>query len=183
MNRRICSRSSTKAGSETDGRTHSCRFCSKLCGVSGPAATHTVLSWRPPASSRPVAVPPLLSHTPQPADVCLVIWHTAAVFAAMPTSRNAGVHPYMHVHPQQGRRAARCCLGLQHSHRRSRCCFCGSMPIFLNFVTFSTKHGWTLDKACSRPLGSRYVHANAHRRPWSRFRVFAAETSSVLDYI
>jgi len=36
---------------------------------------------------------------------------------------------------------------------------------FLNFVTFSTKHGSTSDKACSRPLGSRYVHANAHRRP------------------
>ena len=42
MNRRICSSSSSEAGSETAGRTHSCRFCSKLCGV-GPACqqTHT----------------------------------------------------------------------------------------------------------------------------------------------
>ena len=38
-------------------------------------------------------------------------------------------------------------------------------PIFFNFVTFSIKHGSTADKAYSRLLGSRYVHANAHRRP------------------
>ena len=56
-------------------------------------------------------------------------------------------------------------------------------PIFLNFVTFSTKHESTSDKAYSRLLGSCYVHANAHRRPWSRLWVFATETSSVLDYI
>ena len=36
--------------------------------------------------------------------------------------------------------------------------------IFFNFVTFSTKQGSTLDKAYSRLLGSRCVHANAHRR-------------------
>jgi len=41
---------------------------------------------------------------------------------------------------------------------------CGR-PIFLNFVTFSTKHGSTLDKAYSRLLGSRYVQANAHCQP------------------
>ena len=45
----------------------------------------------------------------------------------------------------------------------------GIRAIFINFVTFSTKHGSTLDKACVRLLGSRYVHANAHRRPQSRF--------------
>jgi len=32
-------------------------------------------------------------------------------------------------------------------------------------------------------VGSRYVHANAHRRPWSRFWVFAGETSSLSFYI
>ena len=41
--RRICSRSSSESGSETAGRMHRCRFCSKLCGVPGPACqqTHT----------------------------------------------------------------------------------------------------------------------------------------------
>jgi len=34
---------------------------------------------------------------------------------------------------------------------------------------FSTKHGSISDKACVRLVGSRYVHANAHRRPRSRF--------------
>ena len=41
----------------------------------------------------------------------------------------------------------------------------GIRAIFLNFVAFSTKHGSTSDKACVRLVGSRYVHANAHRRP------------------
>jgi len=49
----------------------------------------------------------------------------------------------------------------------------GIRAIFLNFVAFSTKHGSTSDKACVRRVGSRYVHANAHRRPRSRCRVFA----------
>ena len=40
---------------------------------------------------------------------------------------------------------------------------------FLNFVAFSTKHGSISDKACVRLVESRYVHANAHRRPRSRF--------------
>jgi len=40
---------------------------------------------------------------------------------------------------------------------------------FLNFVAFSTKHGSTSDKACVRLVKPRYVHANAHRRPRSRF--------------
>ena len=40
---------------------------------------------------------------------------------------------------------------------------------FLHFVTFTTKHGSTSDKACSRLLGSRCVQANAHRQPRSRF--------------
>jgi len=88
--------------------------------------THRVelRSW--PASSRPV----LCHHdyrtrTPQPADSCLVVWHTTAVLVAMLAPWNAGVHAYMHYHPQQ---AARCCLG----PRCSRCCCwnaCG-MPIF-----------------------------------------------------
>ena len=40
---------------------------------------------------------------------------------------------------------------------------------FLNFVAFSTKIGSTSDKACVRLVGSRYVHANVHRQPRSRF--------------
>ena len=59
----------------------------------------------------------------------------------------------------------------------------GIRAIFINFVTFSTKHGSTLDKACVRLLGSRYVQANAHRWPRSHFWVFAAQTSSLSDYI
>jgi len=59
----------------------------------------------------------------------------------------------------------------------------GIRAIFVNFVTFSTKHGSTSDKACARLMGSRYAQANAHRRPRSRCRVFAAQTSSLSDYI
>ena len=40
---------------------------------------------------------------------------------------------------------------------------------FSHFVTFSTKHGSTSDKACSHPFGSCYVHDNAHRRPRAIF--------------
>ena len=54
---------------------------------------------------------------------------------------------------------------------------------FVNFVTFSTKHGSTSDKACVRLVGSRYVYANAHHRPRSRFWVFAAQTSRLSFYI
>ena len=75
---------------------------------------------------------------------------------------------------------------IRSRHRRCCCEFFflhGLRPIFVNFVTFSTKHGSTSDKACVRLLGSRYAHANAHRRPRSRCRVFAAQTSSLSDYI
>ena len=43
-------------------------------------------------------------------------------------------------------------------------CFSCVRHIFLNFVTFSTKHGSTSDKAYSRLLESRSAHANAHRQ-------------------
>jgi len=70
----------------------------------------------------------------------------------------------------------------------SCCCCCG---IFLNFLSFSTNDNErefiqrvviilqstvrhpTSDKAYSRLSGSRCVHTNAHRRPWSCFWVFA----------
>jgi len=76
------------------------------------------------------------------------------------------------------------CPSLVHRFRDAEIFFLsGIRAIFLNFVTFSTKHGSISDKACVRLLGSRYVHANAHRRPWSRFWVFAGETSSLSFYI
>jgi len=103
----------------------------------------------------------------------------------MPTPWNAGVHAYMHAHPQQGRRATRYCIGLIPLRKKFAAAaaaaatvnffLSGIRAIFLNFVTFSTKHGATSDKACSRLLGPRYAHANAHRRPQSRCQVFAGE--------
>ena len=63
-NQWICSRSSTDAGSETARRTHRWFLQQATWSWAGvPADTHTVLSCtagRPPASSRPVAVPPRL---------------------------------------------------------------------------------------------------------------------------
>jgi len=71
--------------------------------------------------------------------------------------------------------------------RRSRsycCCSDGfydfSRMIFIYFLPSVRKLGSTSDKAYSRLLGSRYVHAHAHRRPRSHFWVFAAETSMIV---
>jgi len=153
--------------------------------ASVPADTHTVLSctagW--PPVHRSLCHHDYRTRIPRPTDLCLVVWHTAAVVAAMPTPWNAGVHAYMNARPRQGRWAARWCLGLRHSRCCCCCCYGLAVGLFFYFVTFSAKHGSTLDKAYSRLSGSRYVHANAHRRPQSHFWVFAGETLSVLDYI
>jgi len=140
MNRRICSRSSSEAGSETAGRMHRCRFCSKLCGVAqvvlytsiclvyrttwvAPACqqTHTVLSC---TAGRPPVDWSLCHHDyrmciPQPATRALS-FDTPQLLS--PLCLHRGIHTYMHAHPQQGRRAARCCLGLLYSHHSHCCC-------------------------------------------------------------
>ena len=189
MNQRICSSSSSEAGSETAGRMHRCRFCSKVCGV-GPACqqTHTPCWAGQPPVDRSPCHHDYRTRIPQPADACLAchLTHPSCCHCYAYTVECWGPrHAYMHAHTQQGRRAARCCLGLQHS-RRSRCCDgLSGRPIIFNFVTFSTKHGSASDKAYSRLLGSGYVvHANAHRRPWRHFWVFVAQTfHSFLLYI
>jgi len=100
-----------EAGSETAGKTHRCRFCSKLCGV-GPACQHTHHThthrpcWVAQVAGRQPAVDRSLCHHdyrifPQRADSCLVVWDIKAVVAAMPTPWNPGVHAYTHAHPQE----------------------------------------------------------------------------------
>ena len=102
--------------------------------ASVPADTHTVLSC---TAGQPPVHRSLCHHDyrtciPQPTDSCLVVWHTAAVVAAMPTPWNAGVHAYMNAHPRQGRWAARWCLGLRHSRRC--CCCCYGLAVGLFFI-------------------------------------------------
>jgi len=100
-----------EAGSETAGKTHRCRFCSKLCGV-GPACQHTHHThthrpcWVAQVAGRQPAVDRSLCHHdyrifPQRADSCLVVWDIKAVVAAMLTPWNPGVHAYTHAHPQE----------------------------------------------------------------------------------
>jgi len=108
--RRIYSRSSSESGSETAGRMHRCRFCSKLCGVPAPADTHTVLSCT--AGRHPVDQS-LCHHdyrTPHPTVRRLVpcrLTHRSccrryAYTVEWPQYRGPR-HAYMHAYPQQGR--------------------------------------------------------------------------------
>ena len=107
---------------------------------------------------------------PQPADSCLVVPHTAAVVAAMPTLWNAGVHSTPTCTPIHGRpHVAAYNTAAAAANAAAAGPWPGGRPIFLNVVTFSTKHGSTSDKAYSRLLGPRYVHANAHRQLQSHF--------------
>jgi len=73
-------------------------------------------SW--PASSRPVAVPPRLYDvhpTTRRLVPCGLTDRSCRCRYAYTTECWGSLHAYMHAHPQQGRRAARCCLGSQHS--------------------------------------------------------------------
>jgi len=112
-------------------------------------------SW-PPASSRPVAVPPRLLDT-HPTACRLVpcrLTHRSCCSSYAYTVECQGPwHAYMHARG-----------GGLHVAAAA-----GPWPIFLNFVTFIIKHGSTSDKVCSRLSGSRYVHANAHHEPQSHF--------------
>ena len=58
----------------------------------------------------------------------------------------------------------------------------GLRPIFLILLLLH-KDRFDIGQSLCSSGGSRYVHANAHRRPRPRFWVFAAETSSLSDYI
>ena len=111
--------------------------------------THCVELHRWPASSRTVAVPSRLQDTHPTAHrlvPCRLTHRSCCRRYAYTVECRGPRHAYMHAHPWQGLRAAHCCL--QHS----RCSCCGR-PIFLNFVTFSTKHGWTSDKVLFSSIG------------------------------
>jgi len=71
----------------------------------------------------------------------------------------------MHAYPQQGRGPHVAAWAYDTAAAAATMALAGlsGRPIFVNFVTFSTKHGSTSNKAYSRLSGSRYVHANAHR--------------------
>ena len=138
--------------------------------ASVPADSYTVLSW-PAASLQSTgrcATTTIwrTSHNPQ----TRALWSDRPQLS-LPLCLHHGMPgftPRLHAHPSTAGAAGRTLLpGLTTQPLLE--CLSSIRPIFLNFVTFSTKHGSTSDKACSRPLGSRYVHANAHRRPRSRF--------------
>ena len=127
--------------------------------ASVPADTHTVLSCT--AGRHPVDQS-LCHHdyrTPHPTARRLVPCRLTPLCLHRGMASIPGSTAHLST---AGARAARCCLRLQHSRHS---CYDGlsGRPIFVNFVTFSTKHGSTSNKAYSRLSGSRYVHANAHR--------------------
>jgi len=134
--------------------------------ASVPADTHTVLSCtagRPPVD-RSLCHHDYTTRIAQPADACLARRLTHRICCRRYAYSVESTPTCTPIHSSAA--AARwprliALAAAQYSHS-SRCY---GRPIFLNFVTFSTEHGSTSDKACSRLLGSRCVHANARRRP------------------
>jgi len=181
MNRRICSRSWRLAVRQLEGRIGADSAASYMelgRRASIHTHTHTVLSW-PAASLQSTGHCATTTigcamRIPQPADLRLgdLSFDRPQLLSPLCLHRGMlGFTPHLHARPSTAGAAGRTLLlGLTTQPPQPLLeCLSSIRPIFLNFVTFSTKHGSTSDKACTRLLGSCCVYAKARCWPRSHF--------------
>ena len=128
MNRRICSRSWRLAVRQLEGRIGADSAASYMeLGRRASIHTHThrvELAGRQPPVDWSLCHHDYRMRNAHPSthrlETCHLTDRSCCRRYAYTVECWGSLHTYMHAHPQQGQRAARCCLGSQHS-RRSRC--------------------------------------------------------------